>query len=740
MDKNVGNVDIDELKRAREELDRERGVETDPNMYSNYNPNRESEESQAVITETSDDMFENSQKLEEEMLNVEDLATNDLARMAESLAAPVIEESTAETSISGEEIAPISNESISDSLEENLANPSEAQLAENEIPAPAGELPESVNVEPVTIIEQKDEPVQTEMSAEQKQIMEETSGEVDFSVYDSFADFEVEANKNIIAEEKPQSAETLESAEVTTAETANDGEDFVAQDVATEEITAEDVNDAVEMIEFLSNEISSAESENADETPLVEKESVETAVQNEEVDSGEEDDSAETVNMENSISVLEEAANKEETEDTDESDDSVQETDEVDGEDDAQPAKSNDADEISKLEAQIAELKAKLKESEEDEQEQIEDDKQTEENYASDAEDDYDAINSLMDSLEGLKPIDLTEDEKREIDEKRREAEERKKDEELQIIDDFRKLERLDRILSEDMEEEQPQANEVVAPKITYPEIEEVDFVDIISTEEFKSTDNLSYVLGKDELGKVHYGNLRDFYNMVIYSKDNNSALSAVHSVLVSLILKNSTNDINFVICDSKADSKLQVYNKSSYMYFNRLAKTNKEILDTLIEISKELEERYKILAAAGVKSIEQYNVIAKNDNLKQLPYIVTVFNNYTKSMQLAESDKINTILYQILKLGRIVGLYLIVVGNMKIKSDDINYNLPTRLSFVMSDEDDSLSMLGVGGAEALETNDEFLLSSLDSQTPVHLKVPNISVKELEVLIKNIEN
>ena len=175
-------------------------------------------------------------------------------------------------------------------------------------------------------------------------------------------------------------------------------------------------------------------------------------------------------------------------------------------------------------------------------------------------------------------------------------------------------------------------------------------------------------------------------------------------------------------------------------MYFNRLAKTNKEILDTLIEISKELEERYKILAAAGVKSIEQYNVIAKNDNLKTLPYIVTVFNNYTKSMQLADSDKINTILYQILKLGRIVGLYLIVVGNMKIKSDDINYNLPTRLSFVMSDEEDSLSMLGVGGAECLEADDEFLLSSLDSQTPVHLKAPSISLKELEVLIKNIES
>lgn len=702
MDKNVGNVDINELMRAREELDRERGVETDPNMYSNYNPNRTNEaETQAVATDVSDEMFENSRNLEEEMISGSgDLDADSLISAVSSLAVEPENSAIAETSNENEVLENV--ESAEDNYTVNVElSPYGEENADAVTIDVSFEQPNET-IEPEPVLEEKT----PEITAEQKAIMEETSGEVDFSVYDSFADFEVEGNRNIIAEEKPAVAQEIE--------VSTEPEPQIEEAAETQETaSAEEVSDDVEDISAEISEV--AENEDGEQTET-EVEDVETAV----------DDVI--TSFENSYNPPKEEITEETEVESEVETDETEETQE----------KVSEADEISKLEAQIAELKAKLAENEEAEAEQVEEDNQTAENYALDAEDDYDAINSLMDSLEGLKPIDLTEEEKREIDEKRREAEERRKDEELQIIDDFKKLERLDRILSEDMEEE-PQVVVEAAPKISYPEIEAVDFVDIISTEEFKSTDNLSYVLGKDELGTIHYGNLRDFYNMVIYSKDNNSALSAVHSVLVSLILKNSTSDINFVICDSKADSKLQVYNKSSYMYFNRLAKTNKEILDTLIEISKELEERYKILAAAGVKSIEQYNVIAKNDNLKQLPYIVTVFNNYTKSMQLAESDKINTILYQILKLGRIVGLYLIIVGNTKIKSDDINYNLPTRLSFKMSDEEDSLSMLGEGGAEALETDDEFLLLSLDSQKPVHLKVPNVSAKELEVLIKNIE-
>ena len=274
----------------------------------------------------------------------------------------------------------------------------------------------------------------------------------------------------------------------------------------------------------------------------------------------------------------------------------------------------------------------------------------------------------------------------------------------------------------------------------TYPEIEEFNFVDVIALEEFKKGDKLTYLLGKDELGNNVYGNLRDFYNMVVFGKTQNTTNNIVHSVLLSLILKNNIQDVNFVICDSKADSKFEIYNKSSYMYFNRIAKTNKEILDTLIEVTKELEERYKMLAAAGVKSIEQYNIIAKNDNLKELPYIVTVFNNYSKAIQLTEADKINTCLYQILKLGRIVGMYLIIVANTTIRSEEINYNLPTRIAFKVDEEFDSVSTLGYSGAEQLISSDEFLYSTIDSDKVTHLKAPTLSETEIELLVQNIED
>ena len=204
--------------------------------------------------------------------------------------------------------------------------------------------------------------------------------------------------------------------------------------------------------------------------------------------------------------------------------------------------------------------------------------------------------------------------------------------------------------------------------------------------------------------------------------------------------MKNTINEVNFVICDSKADSKFEVYNKSSYMYFNRIAKTNKEILDILIELNKELEERYKLLAEIGVKSIEQYNIIAKNDNLKPLPYIVTVFNNYSKAIQLTESDKINTCLYQILKFGRIAGMYIILVANNTIMSNEINYNLPTRVSFKCEDSEMSLATLGDDGAESLAKDGDFLFSTVGAEGLVHLKVASLTANEIELLIENIED
>ena len=57
MDKNVSGVDLDELLKAREELNKEIGVETDPNMYSDYNPNRKNEENEKPASDENEESF-----------------------------------------------------------------------------------------------------------------------------------------------------------------------------------------------------------------------------------------------------------------------------------------------------------------------------------------------------------------------------------------------------------------------------------------------------------------------------------------------------------------------------------------------------------------------------------------------------------------------------------------------------------------------------------------------------------
>ena len=72
MDKNVGSVDLDELRKAREELDKERGVETDPNMYDDYNPNRSTSLENSNSSEVGDlesNSYENTTNNSENLSN-----------------------------------------------------------------------------------------------------------------------------------------------------------------------------------------------------------------------------------------------------------------------------------------------------------------------------------------------------------------------------------------------------------------------------------------------------------------------------------------------------------------------------------------------------------------------------------------------------------------------------------------------------------------------------------------------
>lgn len=192
------------------------------------------------------------------------------------------------------------------------------------------------------------------------------------------------------------------------------------------------------------------------------------------------------------------------------------------------------------------------------------------------------------------------------------------------------------------------------------------------------------------------------------------------------------------MLLDSNINSSFEVYNKSSYLYFNRIAKTNKEISDVLVEVSKEIDVRYEKHAELGVKNIEAYNEAAIAGGFSTLPNIIVVFNNYTSASQATDSEKINACLYQILKFGRNVGVYCVVTAKLPIEVNQVNYNLSSRLSF-KSDED-SRYTIGEAGAESLPEENDALYYNISRGKAEHIKAASVSEMEQEIIIKDLED
>lgn len=273
-----------------------------------------------------------------------------------------------------------------------------------------------------------------------------------------------------------------------------------------------------------------------------------------------------------------------------------------------------------------------------------------------------------------------------------------------------------------------------------YKAIEPFKFIDIMATEEFKDTDNFSYLLGKNEDGNLVFGNIKDTCGTAYFTRSQENVFSGFSSILISLLLKNSPDNMQFVVCDAMFDSDFDVFENSSYMYFNRVAKNNREIVDTLLELSKEIETRYNNLVFAGVKSIGAYNMQAEERGTEKMPYIVLFLNNYAKMAQFLDNERINTCLYNILKFGRIAGVYVMLASAGEIERNEINFNLPTRVAYKTDDELESVTALGFKGAENLSDDQDFLYSTVFDEKFTHLKVASLTKKEVELIIENLEN
>lgn len=801
MDKNVGSVNLDELKAARESLDRERGIETDPNMYNDYDPEKhKAEKEQEKLARENgdsasyDSAAENSEPATDIGSNDSDInySENTVSEPSTvSSVEPVFDRSSDEVSVESTE------KFSSDDDEIIISNDNDEKPVEA-----APSISSAFEMAP-----KKEEPVQSQTN---------------FEVYDNFADFEVNSEKKTyddMPQTEPVQTAVLEPVQeaVSSKPTALDVsatvqneaaniedededalessiEDFLNeldQILTTEEsnseddlqITSNDTDDSIsaqaeteenfdDFLKDLDAQLSSdattleelkPESEtvaSVEEVTAVQPQENEPVVENTKSSLLAEFDLADketpvATTIETPVDVIQETSVQDEIK-TDSFDDLMadlnSETDlvteetnqeETDIKDDLLDDFSTLVDSVEDSENEDSILTASASDllgAEEDSnnQEEIIDrplsaEEKLERFKLDEVEtESVDTVSNSSD-LEFLTDLSSLGKIQEEVEVENAKLQEQLLEEQARKEAELKAAEEAAAAIEEvEIEPEEPTVG-------AYQKIEPFKFIDVISTEDFKDEDKLSYVLGKDSEGEIVYSNLRDTCGTVMFTKNEDVVFNSFSSILLSLLLKNTADDIQFVICDAMFSSEFDVFNDSSYMYYNRVAKNNREIVDSLVGLSKELEERYNNLVYSGVKSISAYNLQAEERGMKPMPYLVLFMNNYAKMVQFLDSDRINVCLHNILKFGRLVGIYAIVASASDIERTDINYNLPTRICFKSADIDDSISAVGREGAEQLIDEEDFLYSTIYDEEVKHLRVADITRAEIELVIENLE-
>lgn len=634
MEKNVGSIDLEELKKAREELNQERGIETDPNMYANYNPNRNEEQSSYPSAEA---------EIQQETLPEQD-EDLDIVNMIDNI------------------------------MSENTEESSEVENTEFNLDLnPEASIPDEAPVQP----EVDDAPI-------------------NFSIYDKFADFEI---KNEFAGRVDEVENTsVYNDEVENVQPQNEMESMPT--FTEEELIAPTVTSSVEVNEngdrIINISVPIEISNDAEDVFDEESEVFETSAT----------ESVETDNFELNNFEVEQPVEKTQSFDSVEQE-SVKEVAEIESFDVESDAVENnyasnddDFDNVFK-QGKLGELLA-----------------------SEDSSNDLSALDSYDSEPIGSHLVDdemLSKERKNEI---------------LNAISEIRPI---NSKLEEEQEEPQHSDEDIYKVEVVpFDTIGEYDFLEVIGSNAFKLNNSLAYLIGKDEEGELVFENIKTMHNTAVFGPNEKQLSSYISGMILSLMIKNSPEDFKFVVCDPSLRSGYDVFEGSSYMWFDSVKKSEDDVFDALDKLVNELEERYQNFAKINVKSIYEFNEFVEPEY--QMPHILFVFSNYSNIYHYSNADEINATLYAILKLGRLVGIHTILSSAEIIENSNINFNLPTRIVFKPENIDDGQSMLGDAGAEKLSLEDELLHFAVSEDEPIHLKAAKLRINEIRLILQNIES
>lgn len=271
----------------------------------------------------------------------------------------------------------------------------------------------------------------------------------------------------------------------------------------------------------------------------------------------------------------------------------------------------------------------------------------------------------------------------------------------------------------------------------------------MLGSDAFTSSEKpLLLSLGKDISGQARFADLAKMPHMLIAGATGSGKSVTIHSMITSLLYRNSPQEMRFILIDPKR-VELTLYNKIPHLLTPVVTDPKKTIL-ALKWAAKEMDRRYDVLEAESVRDINSYhnNVLApavakatkgSNDELPEaMPYIIIVIDELADIMQ-AYPRELESAIVRLAQMSRAVGIHLILSTqrpSVNVITGLIKANIPVRLALQVSSQIDSRTILDAGGAEKLLGSGDMLYLSGEMSKPRRLQASFISETEVKKVTK----
>ncbi len=271
---------------------------------------------------------------------------------------------------------------------------------------------------------------------------------------------------------------------------------------------------------------------------------------------------------------------------------------------------------------------------------------------------------------------------------------------------------------------------------------EQISLRELLESDVYRrSQSKLTLALGKTIHGEPYVADLATMPHLLIAGSTGAGKSVGINAMLTSILYRATPDDVRLIMIDPKR-LELGMYEDIPHL-LTPVVVDPKQAANALRWAVREMEERYKTLAAEGVRNIDQFNrnvrqmlgdtrTPPEGEQPKPLPFIVVVIDELADLMMVA-SNEVEESIARLAQMARAVGIHLILATqrpSVDVITGLIKANMPARISFRVSSKVDSRTILDGNGAEQLLGKGDMLILPPASSRFVRLHGPYISEQE----------